>query len=504
MSDQSELRPDQAGWDTPAPVRPLRRQAGPLGLGTLGLAIVVAAGITIFAIEGADPTWFTLCTLIMAALYIAAVVVVLRGKPLPRDFIVILTITVVLRALALAPTPNLSTDMFRYVWDGRIQSAGFNPYLYVPADPRLGHLRDEVIYPRINQKETAVTIYPPAAELLFLAADRIAPGLGGIRLVMTLLDAVIIAGLFLLLRALGQPRERILIYAWHPLPLWEFVTQSHVDVAATAAIVFALLAAVRGRQGITGAVMAIAVLVKYFPVVLLPALWRRIDWRLPAACLATVSLLYIPYVYGAGSNVLGFLGSHLDNEGYATGWGFHPVWLLRDLGIADPSAQRYVVVAVTVLAGLAAYALFARNAAELRFDNILALGVAFVFLASPHYPWYFAFLVALLVLSPNPAVFAMTLLAPMLYLPRTTGGLSWTEIYFAVYWLPIIVFAAAWLWTSARTIGHPAAELKAVDQPRPSAPSLLPTGASSAAPDDTGAASEAEGAAPVQKNRAAF
>lgn len=472
MSDQSELSRNQAGGDTPAPVQPLRRRAGPLGLGTLGLAIVLTAGVTIFAIEGADTTWFTISTLVMAAVYIVAVVVVLRREPRPRDFIVILIVAVLLRTLALAPAPNLSTDAYRYAWDGRIQSAGFNPYLYVPADPHLSRLRDEAIYPNINQKETAVTIYPPAAELLFLAADRIAPGLGGIRLVMTLLDTAIVAGLLLLLRALGQPRERILIYAWHPLPLWEFVTQSHVDVAATAAIVFALLAAVRGRQGLTGAVMAVAVLVKYFPLILVPALWRRFDRRLPLAMIGTALLLYLPYVLGAGPNVLGFFAQHLDNEGYAAGWGFHPVWLLRDLGLGDPSARLYVTVAGTLLAALAVYALFARDADSIRFDHILALAVAFVFLTSPHYPWYFAFLVALLVLSPNPAVFAMTLLAPVLYLPRMTGGLSWTELYFAVYWLPIVVLAAGWLWTTAGTMRRQSAEMT-MEQTPPQAPSVI-------------------------------
>lgn len=479
MSDQSELRPAQSGEVPTEPALPLRRPSSRLGLGALGFAIVLAAGITIFAIEGADPTWFTVCTLLMAAIYSAAVVMVLRRTPHPRDVVVILGIALVLRTLALAPAPNLSTDAFRYVWDGRIQSAGFNPYLYVPADPRLANLRDDAIYPKINQKETAVTIYPPAAELLFLAADRLAPGIGGIRLVMTLLDATIIAGLLLLLWVIGQPRERVLIYAWHPLPLWEFVTQSHIDVAATAAIVLALLAAVGRRQGIAGAIMAVAVLVKYFPLVLLPAIWRRFDWRLPITFLATALLLYLPYVQDAGSQMLGFLGSHLDNEGYAAGWGFHPVWLLRDVGLGDPSAGRYVTVASTLLAGLAAYTLCARAIDQIRFDFILLLGVAFVFLTSPHYPWYFGFLVALLVLAPNPAVFAMTLLAPLLYLPRTTGGLSWTEIYFAVYWLPIVIFAAHSLWTSTRKIHVETAVAEAVEKTPPPGPS--------ATPNDTGA-----------------
>jgi len=49
--------------------------------------------------------------------------------------------------------PRLSTDIYRYIWDGRLQGAGINPYLYVPVDPRLARLRDDSIYPNINRRE---------------------------------------------------------------------------------------------------------------------------------------------------------------------------------------------------------------------------------------------------------------------------------------------------------------------------------------------------------------
>src|SRR5512146_19254 len=62
--------------------------------------------------------------------------------------------------LLLAP-PYLSNDVYRYVWDGRVQAAGVNPYRYVPAAAALEALRDDRIYPEINRRERAVTIYPP-------------------------------------------------------------------------------------------------------------------------------------------------------------------------------------------------------------------------------------------------------------------------------------------------------------------------------------------------------
>ena len=85
----------------------------------------------------------------------------------------IILVAVILRIVALATPPNfLSTDVYRYVWDGRVQGAGINPYLHVPSDPALASLRDEAIYPHINRLYTAPTIYPPFAQMVFFAVTR--------------------------------------------------------------------------------------------------------------------------------------------------------------------------------------------------------------------------------------------------------------------------------------------------------------------------------------------
>lgn len=420
-----------------------RRSLVLASLATLSLAATLAGAAFV---SSNDVTGYVITAIFHGAIYLAGVFLIFRSLPGRHWLLVILVAAVLMRLVALVPPPNLSTDAFRYVWDGRIQTAGFNPYILVPADPQLAHLRDETIYPHINQKERAVTIYPPAAQLLFRASQWIGDGLLAIRLVMLAFDLVIIATVIAILRSLGLPLERVLLYAWHPLPIWEFGGHGHIDAATTAGIALGLFAVVRGRQAIAGALLAAAVLTKYFPLVLVPALWRRWDWRMPVAASMTVALFYAPFIGEAGTGVIGFLGQHLDNSGYVAGWGFHPVWLLRDTGLGDMSGRTYSLLVLAVLGGLSAWALFGRRADELRLETVMLLGAAFVFLVSPHYPWYFAFLVALLVFVPHPAAFAFTLLAPVLYLPRPPGGITWTEIYAAVYWFPLLVLIAVEAW----------------------------------------------------------
>ncbi len=116
---------------------------------------------------------FGLVAMYQALLYLVAVWVVLN-RPVDRwTFVIILVCAAGCRLVCLFSPPFLSTDIFRYVWDGQVQAAGINPYRYIPADPHLAFLRDLDIYPHINRRTYAHTIYPPGAQMLFLLITRI-------------------------------------------------------------------------------------------------------------------------------------------------------------------------------------------------------------------------------------------------------------------------------------------------------------------------------------------
>src|SRR5438445_13850687 len=87
--------------------------------------------------------------------------------------IIILAGAVAMRLALLFVEPYLSSDIYRYIWDGRVQAAGINPYRYVPKAPELAQLRDAVIFPNINRASYAPTLYPPAADAIFLGFPRL-------------------------------------------------------------------------------------------------------------------------------------------------------------------------------------------------------------------------------------------------------------------------------------------------------------------------------------------
>jgi alpha-1,6-mannosyltransferase len=309
-----------------------------------------------------------------------------------------------------------SSDIFRYVWDGRVQTAGINPYRYIPASPELSFLRDTEIFPNINRADYAVTIYPPAAQLLFLLHAKIGGSIFAMKLALLIFDAATIAILIAILRLLGRPPAPVAAYAWHPLPVWEIAVNGHVDSAMVALMVLGLWFALRGRTLLGGAITTIGGLVKPTALLALPVIWKPWDWRLPLVAAMTAMLLYLPYL-SVGWGVLGFMPGYIQEEGLATGSGF---WLLklvqRVTGPVVGGKWFYLLAAASILAALSLRAAFRADRSPQQTVVVLAwLTFAFLFLLSPDYPWYFLPLVAFLPLSPRAAPWTLATLAFIVY-----------------------------------------------------------------------------------------
>ena len=385
-------------------------------------------------------------TWIEVVIYALAVLVVLRdrgGRAGSGALAFILVVAAILRAVLL-PIDPVSTDINRYIWDGRVQAAGINPYLYVPADPALEPLRDDDIYPGINRKDYAHTIYPPLAEIVFFLVTRYDEDITVMKTAMVGFEAIAILALLALLRARGLPLNRILLYAWHPLPVWEIAGSGHVDAIAIACVALALLAAERRKPVLAGIALGGAALVKFFPVVVGPALYKRWDWKLPAAGLATIVLLYLPYL-GAGKQVFGFLSGYGDEEGYVQGWGFYLLALARYLvpGLPAEATILYKLVAAAVLGSLGLYVLFRRRESGADIAGAFLLATAFTVITSPHYPWYLAWLVPFLCFVPSWPVIWLTGSATLMYViqwpPSVAAGSFYYLPFFALLAIEAVI-----------------------------------------------------------------
>jgi hypothetical protein len=390
------------------------------------LGALSGLGIAMLALVAAGP-WiaraydFAVLVPAIAASGLLTIAAVALAPSVPQGagLVVVLALALAMRLLLIGEPPQLSTDIYRYIWDGRVQAAGLNPYLLVPADPALAYLRDAVIYPNINRADYAVTAYPPVAQMFFLGATRIGETLTIMRLAMVACEVVVVAVVVDLLRQLRLPVVAVVAWAWHPLVIWEIAGSGHVEALMVALLMLGVWLMVRGGAVAAVVTVTLAALVKPYAVLVLPAFWRRGDWRLPLVVVVTAAAFYLPYL-GAGRGVLGFLASgYLSEEGLTGGDGFWLVALVRGVfGPVPGSTAVYLSAAAGAMAWLSLRITSGGDVsprAQLR--NIALLLMAGLFLLSLNYPWYVLALVPFTVLGGGAPAWAMTLGAILLYRP---------------------------------------------------------------------------------------
>lgn len=394
---------------------------------------------------------------VLIAAFAAGTVGALAAGPLAARTDARLALSIILigaaamRLVLLWSEPTLSSDIYRYIWDGRVQAAGINPYAHIPNASELASLRDPDIWPHINRADYAVTIYPPVAQAVFLAVSRFGESVVVMKLGLVLFEAAGIAAIIAMLRLLGKPSSDVAAYAWHPLPLWEIAGNGHVDAAMLALLLAGLLVYLSGRTLVAGVLVTLGALIKPLALLALPVLWRPWNWRLPLCVLATVALAYIPYL-SVGWGVLGFVSDYLQEEGLVSGHGYKLLWLLQQATGPLPHARAVYFASAACVLGMLALAVGFRSdrsaQASLRAAGWLL--TAFLVLISPNYPWYFLVLVPFLALAPSATAWVMTGAGVLFYDVVPGDVLPAYELRIGVFTMAVLAALAYDLWGGRR------------------------------------------------------
>src|SRR5438132_5642023 len=420
-------------------------------LAVIGSILLILYRIGLHSRGAADIVWFIKLALVQSVLYLIAAWLIVRARSARSTLFIVLALAGIFRLSIVFAPPYLSDDIYRYVWDGRVQAAGINPYRYIPADEHLQSLRDEEIYPKINRRDYAHTMYPPAAEVTYFLTTRISESVTWMKLTIVGFELITVWLLIELLSSFGMPRQRILIYAWHPLAVWEFAGSSHIEPLAFAFIALALLARRRNWETATGISLGLATLAKLFPIVLFPALYKRWGWKMPVSLVATIIVGYLPYLGVGLRGVLGFIPGYAQERGIVTGHQFFILNVVdRLFGIELPNVV-FLSFAGSVLLGLAVWSVLKREQDGRGYlKRSLILGTAFMILFAPHFPWYFAWLILFLCFVPSVPIFYLTLSSFLLYLT----WLYWrdTQVFKIkmLIFLPFFLLVALTIWWGRR------------------------------------------------------
>jgi len=313
-------------------------------------------------------------------------------------------------------------DIHRYVWDGRLQRLGYNPYLVVPSDPAVKGLHTPETR-NLNNPDLP-SPYPAGAELFFRAVTAIQESTFALKVAFVVCEFAIVFVLLDVLRRTGQEQRAhlVLAFAWNPLLAVEVAGSGHIDIVGALLLVVSAAALLRRWRATAAVALGLAIAVKFLPVVLLPLYWKRVRIRDAALAAAVVGLLYVPFL-NHGRIPIGSLGTYVQNFRFNG-----PVF-----AILDRLAPPQLLAGLAVLIGLVtATWLRTRSAApewspELFEWPMFAWPMAGSLLCAPVvFPWYLLWLL------------------PFLTSASTVLIILWTVSIFPIY--------VMW---HLRTLGHP-------------------------------------------------
>jgi hypothetical protein len=185
-------------------------------------------------------------------------------------------------------------DVHRYVWDGRVQRLGYNPYIVVPSDPAVSGLHTHET--RTLNNPDLPSPYPAGAQLFFRAVTAIHESVFAFKLAFVLCDFAIVFVLLDVLRRSGQAEHWVLAYAWHPLLATEVAGSGHIDIVGALLLLVSFAALGRRWRAVAALAFGLAVAVKFLPIVLLPLYWKRVRVRDAALAAVVFGVLYLPFL----------------------------------------------------------------------------------------------------------------------------------------------------------------------------------------------------------------
>jgi Glycosyltransferase family 87 len=393
----------------------------------------------------------------------------LRKVPLRTSVLLILLGGLVIQLAAVSAPPQNSNDLYRYIWDGRVQAAGIDPYQYVPTARQLAGLRNEFLWhpgaeycvsqayvsehpaaeltagcTAIN-RPTVPTIYPPVAEAYFLgvhflpaADDSTTPIQAATALAAVLVTVLLLFGL----RRLGRDVRMAALWSWCPTVALEAGNSAHVDVIAVGIAAAALLvlatARTRRRTALGGVLLGLAIATKLIPALTVPAVLRRRPVTVLAAAGSAFVAVYVPHVIAAGSKVIGFLPGYLKQEGYTSGTRFGIIGLF--------AGGRTAIAAAALVLAVVALAVLRYSDPDQPWRGAVVMTAAALAVTTPHYQWYSLLLVVVVALDGRPEWLAFAAggyYAAEPNMGRLTVPLRYHDA--VAYGVPVLIVTAGWL-----------------------------------------------------------
>ena len=377
---------------------------------------------------------------------------------LPKNYLfACLGLVLLIRLSFLTVIPIGSDDVYRYMWDGKVQTSGLNPYLYAPNSDSLNHLHSVLLPASVNHPDIK-TLYFPFSEWIFsLCYHMSGEAVWGYKLLLLFSEIAAIIGLILLTSRLQVPSKFVLLYALCPLSIFQFAIDSHLDELGFPFLIFSILAYLQRKTVLASCLLGLSLSIKPIGLVLLPILifhehiWKKriLLFFIPALI---ISFQFIPYLWN--SNPLESLFT------FAKHWTFNGV-VFESLNLYFFNNQKTRLICALLL-GL--FLLFLSISKKSLFDK-LYLSILLLLLFSPIvHPWYIAWLLIFLPIMQRwsgilyvvtASLTSLTILNYKLY-----GVWKQEPAILILEYLPVVAFLFFEIWNSQSTAALPDKNLR--------------------------------------------
>ncbi|MGA8223517.1 MAG: hypothetical protein WB780_17850 [Candidatus Acidiferrales bacterium] len=346
----------------------------------LGSILLVALAFSSRKFSNMGEPSFILPLVVAGLAYLLAIREFFSTPKFPRHVIIIgLAMAALWHLPFLFMPPGPDDDVHRYVWDGRVQRLGYNPYIVVPDNPALVALHTPDT--RTLNNPDVPSPYPAGAQLFFRAVTAIHESVFAFKVAFEICDVAIVFLLFNLLRRAGQAEHWVLAYAWHPLLATDVAGSGHLDILGALLLLISVAALGRRWRMASAIAFALAIAVKFLPIVLAPLFWRRIRIRDGFVAALAVAMLYAPFLEH-GRIPIGSLGIYVQRFRFND-----PIFATVER-IVGP----YSAAILAVLAGLLT-AVWLRSKPPRASSDEYAWPMAASLLCAPVvYPWYLLWL----------------------------------------------------------------------------------------------------------------
>jgi len=215
------------------------------------------------------------------------------------------------RFLLLFSVPNLSDDVFRFIWDGRLAANGINPFSHLPSTimqmPAITGITEE-LYLQLNSPNH-FTIYPPVLQGIFWITAKLFPvnvfaSIVVFKCIILLFEVGTSLVILQLLRKLALPKYLSLLYILNPLVITELTANVHFDGVMIFFVLLAFLFLLKNNWQTSSIFLALGIATKLIPVLFLALLANKMNWRKGlqySAFTGVVTLILFAVVFDAAT-----------------------------------------------------------------------------------------------------------------------------------------------------------------------------------------------------------